>query len=112
MLRALEPLPMPLQMRLGTWLGKLIRRLPISWIRIARRNIELCLPERSPAEREKLLDRHCESLGMALFETADTWWSSDQRILSKAQIVGLEHLQAALASGHGAILIGGNFTTI
>jgi len=112
LLRALEPLPVPLQMRLGRGLGKIIRRLPISWIRIARRNIALCLPELSPAERGKLLDAHCESLGMALFETANTWWSSDRRILEKAQVVGLERLQAALAKGHGAILIGGHFTTI
>jgi len=112
LLRALEPLPVPLQMRFGVGLGKLIRRLPISWIRIARRNIELCLPALSPAERERLLDRHCESLGMALFETANTWWSSDARILERAEIVGLERLQAALAKGHGAILIGGHFTTI
>jgi Kdo2-lipid IVA lauroyltransferase/acyltransferase len=112
LLRALEPLPVPLQMRLGVGLGKIIRRLPISWIRIARRNIELCLPALSAAERADLLDRHCESLGMALFETANTWWSSDARILDRAQIVGLERLHAALAKGHGAILIGGHFTTI
>ncbi len=108
----LEPLPVPLQLRMGRGLGRILRRLPMSWIRIARRNIELCLPELSPAEREDLLERHCESLGMALFETVDTWWSSDRRILDQAQIVGLERLQAALAKGRGAILIGGHFTTI
>src|ERR1039457_4911193 len=57
LLRALDPLPVPLQMRLGVGLGKIIRRLPISWIRIARRNIELCLPALSAAERADLLDR-------------------------------------------------------
>jgi Kdo2-lipid IVA lauroyltransferase/acyltransferase len=34
------------------------------------------------------------------------------RILERAEIVGLERLQAALAKGRGAILIGGHFTTI
>ena len=112
LLRALERLPVRLQMPLGVGIGKLLRRLPLSWIRIARRNIELCLPELPPAAREQLLERHCESLGMALFETANTWWSTDARILERAEIVGLEHLQAALAQGHGAIMIGGHFTTI
>lgn len=111
-LRSLEPLPLRWQMGLGIGLGKLIRRLPISWVRIARRNIALCLPELSPAEQADLLNRHCESLGMALFETANTWWSADERILRMAEIVGLEHLQAALAKGRGAIMIGGHFTTI
>jgi KDO2-lipid IV(A) lauroyltransferase len=112
LLRMLERVPVPLQMRLGIGIGKLLRRLPLSWIRIARRNIDLCLPELSSEARGQLLDRHCESLGMALFETANTWWSSDARILERAQIVGLEHLEAALAKGRGAIMIGGHFTTI
>jgi KDO2-lipid IV(A) lauroyltransferase len=111
-LRSLEPLPEPLQMRLGVGLGKFLRRLPTSWLRIARRNIALCLPELSAEQQSALLDRHCESLGMALFETANTWWSDDARILRHAEIVGLEHLRAALAQGRGAIMIGGHFTTI
>jgi len=111
-MRAAETLPYALQMRLGAALGALIRRLPLSWIRIARRNLELCLPELDAAARARLLEQHCESLGMALFETANTWWSSDARILARAEIVGLEHLKAALAAGNGAIMIGGHFTTI
>jgi KDO2-lipid IV(A) lauroyltransferase len=112
LVRVVAPLPLWLQMPLGIGLGKLIRRLPLSWIRIARRNIALCLPELTPAGQAGLLDRHCESLGMALFETATTWWCDDARILRHAEIVGLEHLRAALAAGHGAIMIGGHFTTI
>ncbi len=111
-MRAVEPLPYALQMRLGTALGALIRRLPLAWIRIARRNIELCLPELDAAARKRLLAKHCASLGMALFETANTWWSSDARILARAEIVGLQHLKEALAAGNGAIMIGGHFTTI
>jgi KDO2-lipid IV(A) lauroyltransferase len=112
LLRGLECLPESVQKRIGVGLGRLIRRLPLAWIRIARRNIELCLPELSAAEQERLLAQHCESLGMALCETANTWWSSDERILRRATVVGLEHLHAALAKGKGAIMIGGHFTTI
>jgi KDO2-lipid IV(A) lauroyltransferase len=49
---------------------------------------------------------------MALCETANTWWSSDRRVNTLAEVSGLEHLQAALAKGRGAIMIGGHFTTI
>src|SRR5271165_4191684 len=58
------------------------------------------------------IDRHCESLGIGLCETANAWWSSNRRVRSLAEVLGLEHLTAALAKGHGAILIGGHFTTI
>jgi KDO2-lipid IV(A) lauroyltransferase len=111
-LRCIERLPFGAQRRLATGLGYLIRRLPLAYVRIAERNIALCLPQLSAAERRSLLARHCRSLGMALCETATTWWSNDERVGRLATVEGLEHLQGALAKGRGAILIGGHFTTI
>ncbi len=111
-LRCIELLPFATQQRVGSALGMLIRRLPLAYIRIAERNIELCLPALSAAERGALLDRHCRSLGLGICETAMTWWSDDARIGRLADIQGLEHLQAAFRRGRGAILIGGHFTTI
>src|SRR5256885_11943576 len=37
--------------------------LPICFVRTARRNLELCFPELPAQARERLLDRHFESLG-------------------------------------------------
>jgi Kdo2-lipid IVA lauroyltransferase/acyltransferase len=111
-LRAVEILPYRVQLHVGSVLGRLIRRLPLSYVRIARRNIQLCLPELSPKEQGELVDRHCRSLGLALCETANTWWSNDKRINKLAEISGLENLTAALAKGRGAIMLGGHFTTI
>ena len=111
-LRAIELLPFSAQRHVGSALGRLIRRLPLAYVRIARRNIQLCLPALSPQEQADLVDRHCQSLGMGLCETANTWWSSDRQVNKLAQVLGLEHLQAALAKGRGAIMIGGHFTTI
>ncbi len=111
-MRAIELLPFAAQRHVGTALGALIRRLPLAYVRIARRNIQLCLPALSAQQQDELVDRHCQSLGMALCETANTWWSSDQRVHALAEVQGLEHLQAAFAKGRGAIMIGGHFTTI
>src|ERR1700683_5437412 len=111
-MRAVELLPYSAQTRVGNAIGLLLRHLPLSYLRIARRNIALCLPELSAAEREVLLDRHCSSLGVALCETANPGWSSDSRLNRLAKVEGLHHLEAALAKGRGAILVGGHFTTI
>jgi Kdo2-lipid IVA lauroyltransferase/acyltransferase len=111
-MRVIELLPFPVQRGVGNAIGALLRRLPLSYLRIARRNIALCLPQLSETERESLLDRHCRSLGMGLCETADTWWSSDARLSKISDVQGLHHLQAALAKGRGAILVGAHFTTI
>ncbi len=111
-LRVLAPLPYTLQLRIGRTIGRVVRVMPVPYVRIARRNIELCLPELSPDARETLLKRHFESLGIGLCETAMTWWSDDQRVRALAQVEGLENLHRALARGRGAILVGGHFTTI
>src|SRR3984957_14209649 len=76
-MRTMEMLPFSAQRHVGFAVGRLIRHLPLAYVRIARRNIQLCMPALSSTDQADLLDRHCESLGMALCETADTWWSSD-----------------------------------
>ena len=96
-LRTLELLPFALQRHVGAGIGGLIRHLPLAYVRIARRNIELCMPGLSAPEQSALVARHCQSLGMALCETANTWWSSDRRVHRLAEVVGVEHLHAALA---------------
>ena len=98
-LRAIELLPFAAQRHVGSALGRLIRRLPLAYVRIARRNIELCLPALSPQARDELVDRHCQSLGMGLCETANTWWSSDRRVHALAEVQGLEHFAGGARQG-------------
>ena len=111
-LRVFEPLPYGLQAWLGRTLGRLLFLLPSSFKRIAARNIELCCPQLGAAERNRLLARHFESLGLGLFETGITWWSLDSRLLGMTTVEGLEHLDAVLAAGKGAILLSAHFTTL
>lgn len=112
MLRLLEPLPYPLLMGLGKWLGRIVRCLPLNFVRIARANLKLCLPDRPERERETLLNRHFESLGMGLMEFALAWWSPDERIRNLTQLDGVENLQNALARGRGVLLLSAHFTTL
>lgn len=112
LLRIFEPLPYPVLVGLGTMLGAIVRRLPIAFVRTARRNLELCLPELDPATRERVLAQHFHSLGISLFETALAWWSSDRRIRHLTELEGAEHLERVLRNGHGAILLSAHFTPI
>jgi lauroyl/myristoyl acyltransferase len=57
-MRTMEILPFPAQRHVGFALGRLIRRLPLAYVRIARRNIQLCMPALSPTDQADLLDRH------------------------------------------------------
>ena len=110
--RLVVALPHGAMLAVGRALGRFARRLPLRQVRIARRNLALCLPELDAAEREALLKRHFESLGIGLFESAMTWWASDARIDAFSVVEGLEHLEAARARGRGAILLTAHFTTL
>jgi len=111
-LRLIERLSYPHLLQTGRMLGRVARRLPLHYIPVARANLRLCLPELSDAERERLLDRHFEALGITLCESAMTWWSREERIARLARIEGVAHLEQALARGRGAIILTAHFTTL
>jgi KDO2-lipid IV(A) lauroyltransferase len=110
--RLFEPLPYPILMAIGRTIGSVARRLPMGFVRIARTNLLLCFPALSADERERLLNRHFQSVGIALMETAIAWWSPDPRIKQLTQVVGLEHLEAARQQGKGTLLLSAHFTPL
>ena len=111
-LRVFEPLPFAVLVALGSAIGTLLSILPLSFVRIARRNLELCFPQESVATRKRILREHFRSVGIGMFETAISWWSSDERIRRLSTVDGYENLEAALARGRGAILLSAHFTTL
>jgi hypothetical protein len=100
-LRIFEPLPHGLLYLLGRGLGLTVFLFPTPFKRIARRNLELALPELVSDARERILREHFAGLGCALFETAISWWSSNERIRHITLMNGLEHLKAAQETGRG-----------
>jgi Kdo2-lipid IVA lauroyltransferase/acyltransferase len=112
LLRLLEPLPYPILMRIGRSLGSVVGALPLDFARIARVNLSLCMPSLAQADRELLLKRHFQSIGMALMETAMAWWSSDRRIQRLTTIEGFENLEKAKRLGRGTLLLSAHFTTL
>lgn len=111
LLRLSAMLPFGVQLACGRALGSLAWQLMRPQRRTVLRNLELCLPELAPRERERLARRHFESLAVGLFETANAWWLPDEVIRARGRIEGLEHLERALARGRGALLLGAHFTT-
>jgi KDO2-lipid IV(A) lauroyltransferase len=111
-LRVFEPLPHRLLYLLGRGLGLFIHLFPTRFKRIARRNIELALPELDADARRGVLREHFAGLGCALFETAISWWSSNERIRRITEMTGLAHLQAAQATGRGVLLLSAHFNSI
>jgi Kdo2-lipid IVA lauroyltransferase/acyltransferase len=111
-LRLAALLPFSLIVGFGRLLGALLRRLTPGFVRTARRNIELCLPELSAPQRERLLNEHFASLGVALLEIPFAWWCTPRQLAKRVRIEGAEHLQAARARNRGVILLTAHFTSL
>lgn len=78
----------------------------------ARRNIELCFPEMTEAERKKLVKENLVSTAMVVFETGIAWFWPKWRLRRLFHLRGLEHVEAAREAGEGALLLGLHLTTL
>ena len=93
-------------------LGRLLQALLGSRRRVAARNLALCFPELDATERQALLRRSFEELGIDLFEFARAWWGSVAPMRGRFTVDGLAHLDAARADGRGVIIVSGHFVTL
>jgi KDO2-lipid IV(A) lauroyltransferase len=111
-LRLIALLPLEVALAIHRVYGRAMYCLAPRQRHVVRRNLELCFPALTPSERERLVKRHFESLGMSLAECAFAWLASDRRLASRFVVRGLEHLRDALAEGNGAILYTGHFGSL
>lgn len=105
-------LPYRLLQVLGKGLGILIWAFGPERRRITRTNLRLCFPDLPQHELRRLVLHSFYSVGMAVFESALTWWGSDRKFLSLMHTEGFEHVSAALQQGKGVILLGGHYATL
>lgn len=108
----LVQLPYRWLLGIGRLIGALLYRVAGARRRIVERNLELCFPGQSPAERERLVKENFASTGIALLEMAMSWWWPASRLAKLAHIEGLEHLQQAQSEGRGVVLMAIHFTTL
>ena len=111
-LRASCYLPYPWQVGVGKAIGRLAHRVGAERRAIARRNIELCFPELTTQERNKLAREHFEALGVSIMELGLSRWASDKKMTSLTSIIGLHHIQDTLDQGFGVLMVSAHFTAL
>ncbi len=84
----LAQLPLPVLSAVGGGLGALLHRFGRSRREVALRNVELCLPELSEAQRKALVREHFGWLGRSLLERGVLWYASPARLRRLIQVEG------------------------
>lgn len=90
-------------MRFGQALGYAISFIPHYNRAVTLVNLKACFPEKTDAERLKMMRRSYASLGMAMLETSFSCWASDQRLKNLVTIHNPDFQQQC--EGHGILLI-------
>ena len=103
-LRLFALLPWGAVQATGSAIGWLMWKLPNGSREVVRINLAKCFPERSAAERERLVGQTLRDIGKTLTESACAWiWPVERTLGLVREVEGLEVLQAALASGKGVV---------
>jgi len=110
--RALGRLPPRLARAIVRPLGPLFARAMPARRRIAERNVALAFPDRSEDERREIVNRHFRFLGEMLAEGAMAWSRPGRLDERFGTVEGLEHLEAAKATGRGILLLTGHATSL
>lgn len=93
-------------------LGRILLKLASRRRHIAKVNLALCFPSKTIEEREALLRKTFEENGIGVIETSMAWWSDPDSFRARTELIGKEHLDAALSQGKGVILLGAHYTSL
>jgi KDO2-lipid IV(A) lauroyltransferase len=100
-------LPQRLIWHLGMLLGEIafhVHRTPT-----IKTNLEMCFPELTLEERERLRRRYYHNIGRAFFGLGTAWYASARRMRRLVRVNGMEHLERALAGKQGVLLLAPHF---
>lgn len=105
LLRLLAKLPLRVAHFIGSLLGWMLILIPNKNKRIARRNLELCMPELDQTQITRLLKESLIETGKGLAEKgALMCWNREKIIGLVREVVGMEHLEDAQKNHNGSIL--------
>ncbi|MBK8016099.1 MAG: lysophospholipid acyltransferase family protein [Betaproteobacteria bacterium] len=95
-------LPLRLLAPLGRGLGLLLFALSKERRFVARKNLELCFPEWTPEQRERVVRDNFRRFGRAVLESSIAWFGSAERL---RQVVRVEDWHHVPADGRFILLV-------
>jgi KDO2-lipid IV(A) lauroyltransferase len=86
LLRLLASLPYKTLISIGYGLGFLAARIPNDRNRVVRKNLELCFPELSAQEINRLREQHWRLLGRSLVEKSIIWLGTKKQLANMIEV--------------------------
>ncbi|MCH8499455.1 MAG: lysophospholipid acyltransferase family protein [Marinobacter sp.] len=106
----LSLLPMRAKQRWGERIGNMLYRKLKSRAKVTRKNLQICLPELSEAQRDELARESFVACARGFLETTHAWWRDMTPYTESTIIHGLEHVREAQAQERGILLIGAHYS--
>lgn len=101
----LQELPRSAVRDLASGLGRLIQRFAGRSRAVAERNLELCFPEMSAAERARRLEAYYRYQAQTVLDYGLLWFGKPGQHAARIRIEGLEHYERLQASGKPVIIL-------
>lgn len=91
MMHVLAKLPLPVLRGLGRVLGHVLYVVAVPRRKIALRNLELCFPEKTLAERKKLAKESIVAFCQTFLDRSWLWFGSEALVRSRVKFTGATH---------------------
>jgi len=112
LLHGLSFLPLPVLAVTGYGIGLTFYALYAKRREIAYRNIDVCFPEFSVAQKKRINRQHFCLLGQSVMTACMSWCISPERFDRMVTIYNREHYDQALARGEKIILLAPHFISL
>ena len=103
-------LPLPIRWTVGSAIGSILYLLVGSRRRVVHRNLELCFPEKSKAERTQLAKQTFRNAGRGVFSWGFGLFASQRRIDREVEWKGRDSFQSFIKLKRPVILLCPHFT--
>ena len=102
-------LPFSIQVMIGKIMGTALYPLLSRFRKIAFINISRCFPNKNKSEVEMLVRQNFEALGISIFEIANAYFATDEKIMSMLSIHNEHYLTQAIENKQSVILLSAHF---
>ena len=102
-------LPFSVQVMIGKIMGMALYPLLSRFRKIAFINISRCFPNKNKSEVEMLVRQNFEALGVSIFEIANAYFATDEKIISMLSIHNEHYLTQAIENKQSVILLSAHF---